>query len=185
MKAQTISIFRFFFLASLLTFAACRRRPQTDPGDILADDLRPGGAGLGTLDGEDWGIPFEDDAHARGDFINRTPVNAAIAPVYFAFDSYRVAPGEVYKVQQAADHLRTNPSHVVIVEGHTDERGSREYNLALGERRALAVRESLVGFGISPERIQTLTYGEEQPAVMGSGESAWSQNRRSEFRIMR
>ncbi len=186
MKAQYFSIFRFFFLASLLTFAACRRRPQTDAGDILdLPDYDPTGGGVGTLDGSDWGIPFEEDDMARRDFINRTPVNAAIAPVYFAFDSYRVAPGEVYKVQQAADHLRSNPAQVVIVEGHTDERGSREYNLALGERRALAVRESLVGFGISPERIQTLSYGEEQPAVMGQGESAWSQNRRSEFRIMR
>ena len=170
-------------VTALLGTTACRRTRQ-GPDDVLNPHI--GGPGIGgTIDDDTWGeIPFED-VEDRGDFLNLTPVSVAISPVYFAFDSYRVAQGEVYKVQQAVDHLRNNPSHVLIVEGHTDERGSREYNLALGERRALAVREALVGFGVAANRIQTLSYGEEQPAVMGSGESAWSQNRRGEFRFMR
>jgi peptidoglycan-associated lipoprotein len=66
----------------------------------------------------------------------------------------------------------------VTVEGHCDERGTREYNLALGERRATAVRNALVALGISPNRIKTISYGKERPAVLGSNEAAWAQNRR-------
>jgi peptidoglycan-associated lipoprotein len=69
----------------------------------------------------------------------------------------------------------------VVIEGHCDERGSREYNLALGERRALAVRAYLVGLGIDATRLQTKSYGEEQPVAMGHDESSWSRNRRAEF----
>jgi peptidoglycan-associated lipoprotein len=105
-------------------------------------------------------------------------------PVYFGYDSSSVTTGETYKVQQVAQHLNANPRHAVIVQGHTDERGSREYNLALGERRALAVRQVLMSLGISPDRIQTLSYGEEMPAVPGFDESAWSMNRRAEFQLM-
>ena len=186
MKNTPSRFFRFFLMSllagALIGASGCRRTGQ-DPDSVL--NLPDGGSRVGTIDDDTWGeIPFED-AMDRGDFLSRTPVSVAISPVYFAFDSYRVAQGEMYKVQQAVDHLRTNPSHVLVIEGHTDERGSREYNLALGERRALAVRETLVGFGISPQRIQTLSFGEEQPAVMGQGESVWSQNRRAEFRFMR
>ena len=77
--------------------------------------------------------------------------------------------------------LRSNAQAGVIVEGHCDERGSREYNLALGERRALAVRAYLIGLGLDPARVQTKSMGEEQPAVFGHDESAWSKNRRVEF----
>lgn len=150
------------------------------------------GAGAGTDGGDpiDWTqvgpgeeLPFD---MTRGElFDNGTPVAHNVSPVYFAFDSYRVAPGEMVKIQMAAEHLRSNPRDVVVVEGHTDERGSREYNLALGERRSLAVRESLVGLGVSPDRIQTLSFGQESPAAAGSGEAVWSLNRRVEFNILR
>ncbi len=151
----------------------------------------PKGANAGVAgDPVDWTRvgPGEELAFdmTRGDrFESGTPVAHNIAPVYFAYDSYRVAPGEMMKIQMAADHLRSNPNDVVVVEGHTDERGSREYNLALGERRSLAVRESLVGLGVSPERIQTLSLGQENPAAAGTGEAAWSMNRRVEFNVLR
>jgi peptidoglycan-associated lipoprotein len=73
------------------------------------------------------------------------------------------------------------PSVIVQVEGHCDERGTQEYNLALGEKRALATREHLIKLGIPADRIITISYGEEMPAIQGGGESAWAQNRRCEF----
>ena len=103
--------------------------------------------------------------------------------VYFAYDSYVLPPHEIAKVDAVGQHLIATPGHVLVVEGHCDERGSNEYNLSLGENRALAVRSYLVNMGISPDRIQTRSYGEEKPAVMGSGESAWSLNRRGEFAL--
>jgi len=105
------------------------------------------------------------------------------SPVYFAFDSYALPPSEVSKVEQVAQHLKQNTSHVLVVEGHCDERGSNEYNLSLGENRALSVRSHLVNLGISADRIQTRSYGEEKPAVAGSGEEAWHLNRRGEFAL--
>ena len=106
-----------------------------------------------------------------------------LAPVYFAFDSYVLPPSEVSKVEQVAQHLQQNAGHVLVVEGNCDERGSNEYNMSLGENRALAVREYLVKLGISADRIQTRSYGEEKPAVAGSGEEAWRLNRRGEFSL--
>lgn len=99
--------------------------------------------------------------------------------VYFAFDSYSLdSRAQETLDRQAALLLRNNGVNVTI-EGHTDERGTREYNLALGERRATAVKDYLVAFGISPARIRTLSYGEERPAVLGSNEAAWAKNRRA------
>ena len=123
---------------------------------------------IGSLDG--WGEP--------------DPVLTAQArAVYFGYDSTQVAGSEYSKLQNVVTLLRQNPSHKLKIEGHCDERGSREYNLALGERRALAVRSFLLGEGISGDRIQPLSLGEEQPADMGHNEAAWRMNRRAEFRF--
>jgi peptidoglycan-associated lipoprotein len=177
MKSFYTRIIFILFAAFVLNASACRRGGRQDPGAVLnQDEFLTGWDDIG-------GIPLADER--SGVFATGTPVAHSISPVYFAFDSYRIAASEMVKVQMAAEHLRTFPRDVVVVEGHTDERGSAEYNLALGERRALAVREALVGLGISPERIQTLSFGEERPAAHGTGEGVWSLNRRSEFRILR
>lgn len=101
--------------------------------------------------------------------------------VYFGFDSYVIPPTEMAKIQAVADHLKSNSGHVLVVEGNTDERGSNEYNLSLGENRAQTVRTALVNLGIMQDRIQTRSFGEEKPAVQGANESAWKMNRRAEF----
>jgi len=103
------------------------------------------------------------------------------APVYFDYDSARIKTSERGKLEQVAEYLRKNPNVGLIVEGHCDERGSREYNLALGERRAQAVRAYLTGLGIDPSRIQTKSYGEEKPVALGHDEASWRLNRRAEF----
>lgn len=101
--------------------------------------------------------------------------------VFFDFDKYDVRADQRGTVEALAAWLDTNPSVTLSIEGHADERGTREYNLALGERRANAVRDYLVALGTNPARLSTVSFGEERPAVLGSNESAWAQNRRGVF----
>jgi len=104
-------------------------------------------------------------------------------PIYFSYDSFDVPASESGKIQIVADFLKSSPNDVIIA-GFTDDRGTEEYNRVLGERRALAVRDALIMQGISGQRLQTVSFGEELPAVPGSGESAYSKNRRAEFGIV-
>jgi peptidoglycan-associated lipoprotein len=104
-------------------------------------------------------------------------------PVYFDYDSAKVRPNEVSKIEAVAAQLKGSSSKLVI-EGHCDERGTAEYNRALGERRAQAVREELVRLGVSADRISTVSYGKERPADTGHDEAAWAKNRRCEFVVV-
>jgi len=101
--------------------------------------------------------------------------------VFFDYDQYNIRADQRDTVQALAAWLDTYPSVTLTVEGHADERGTREYNLALGERRANSVRDYLVALGINPARLSTVSYGEERPAVLGSNDSSWAQNRRGVF----
>jgi peptidoglycan-associated lipoprotein len=98
--------------------------------------------------------------------------------VFFSFDRYDLTPEAQATLQKQAAWLKAYPQVTVVVEGHADERGTREYNLALGERRASSVANYLVALGIDANRIQTISYGKERPAVDGHDETAWAQNRR-------
>ena len=104
--------------------------------------------------------------------------------VYFDFDSSVVKAKERSKAEAVATYLRSHADNKLAIEGHCDERGTEEYNRALGERRALALREYLVNLGIGPDRIRTISWGEDKPAVLGHDESAWSKNRRGEFVLL-
>ena len=99
--------------------------------------------------------------------------------VYFGFDSAELTGDAQTTLDRQAAFLNVNPALVVIVEGHTDERGTREYNLALGDRRATAVRDYLLAKGLNSARIRTVSYGKERPAVSGSNEESWEKNRRA------
>ena len=103
--------------------------------------------------------------------------------ILFAYDSSQVNPEEAGKCEDVAKYTKKNRGGGVIVEGHGDERGSREYNLALGERRALAIRDYLISLGVDPAVIQTKSLGEEMPENMGHDEAAWRLNRRGVFAI--
>lgn len=108
---------------------------------------------------------------------------AELKVLYFDYDRYTLSPEAQAACQFNADILRGRPSLRVVAEGHCDERGTAEYNLALGERRARSVQEFLVGLGMSPDRITTVSYGSELPVDPGHNESAWSQNRRVYLRV--
>jgi peptidoglycan-associated lipoprotein len=123
------------------------------------------------------GLPFDQDPN----YARCTDVD--FAPVYFGFDASQLAPAELSKIEAVAQHLQTKTDRVVIIEGNCDERGSNEYNLSLGDLRAIAIRDYLVTLGIDAQRIQSKSYGEEKPAVTGHGEAAWSKNRRGEFAV--
>ncbi|MEQ9332829.1 peptidoglycan-associated lipoprotein Pal [Thalassobaculum sp.] len=99
--------------------------------------------------------------------------------VFFAFDSSELSSESRTTLEKQAFWLRKYPQSTVTVEGHCDERGTREYNLALGERRAASARDYLVSLGVDPSRVATISYGKERPAVTGSTEEAWAQNRRA------
>ncbi len=98
--------------------------------------------------------------------------------VFFDYDQYDLRAAALGTVEKQARWLKEYGNLNVLIEGHCDERGTREYNLALGEKRAMAVRNYLVALGVSPERIETISYGKERPTALGSNSSAWSQNRR-------
>jgi len=123
------------------------------------------------------GLPFDQDPN----YARCTDVD--FAPVYFGFDASQLAPAELSKIEAVAQHLQTKTDRVVIIEGNCDERGSNEYNLSLGDLRAIAIRDYLVTLGIDAQRIQSKSYGEEKPAVSGHGEGAWAKNRRGEFAV--
>lgn len=98
----------------------------------------------------------------------------------FAFDRFDVADHDIASVHAHADYLKKHPGTKIYINGHTDQRGSREYNIALGERRAKSVTQILISRGVSPNQIKVVSYGAEKPAAQGSDEGAYSKNRRAQ-----
>jgi len=144
-----------------------------DPGLVLGSD--------DVLDGEYAmsGSSFADDP-------TLTEVQGVeFSAVLFGYDSFQLAPREMAKVDEVAAYMNQDRGTKLIVQGHCDERGSREYNLALGDRRALTVRTYLINLGIDAMRVQTQSYGEEMPLDPGHNEAAWRLNRRAEFKLFR
>jgi peptidoglycan-associated lipoprotein len=101
--------------------------------------------------------------------------------IFFDYDKSDLSPEARATVEALAAWMSSYPATTIGIEGHCDERGTREYNLALGERRASAVHDYLVALGVAPNRLSTISYGKERPAVLGSNEESWAQNRRDVF----
>jgi peptidoglycan-associated lipoprotein len=169
MLKQTVRL-TIILCAAVALSAGCKSNKHKlgDTGDLLDGDILDGDIALGSR--------FED-----GERITSVQFDA----VLFAYDSFQIASRELGKVERVGDYMRSHSRVRLVVEGHCDERGSREYNMALGEHRALAVRAHLVGLGIPGERIQTRSYGEEKPVDGGHNDAAWSRNRRVEFALYR
>jgi peptidoglycan-associated lipoprotein len=111
------------------------------------------------------------------------PSEGQFAAVLFDYDSARIRPSEESKLEAVAAYLKANPGKLVV-EGHCDERGTAEYNRALGERRAIAARDELVKLGADTSRMTTISYGKDRPADPGHDETAWAKNRRCEFVVV-
>src|SRR5579862_623863 len=143
----------------MLLLAACAQNPSTN--------ANAGGGGSGT-GGATQAVPG-----SAADFQQNVGDR-----VFFDFDKSAIKAEGQTTLQRQAEWLKKYPNVTVTIEGHCDERGTREYNLALGERRVTAVRNALVALGIPAARMKTISYGKERPAVLGSNEAAWAQNRR-------
>jgi peptidoglycan-associated lipoprotein len=146
---------------------------NTSPFNTLAD------GGLSSVTPTNPG-DLPDDRKLEGRDLDRT--RFANQTVYFEFDRSNVPPDEASKIEQVAGEFKAmTPDYDLLIEGHCDERGTEEYNRALGERRALALREMLIQSGVDSRRVFTKTFGEDRPALLGHDEAAWSKNRRGEF----
>jgi peptidoglycan-associated lipoprotein len=106
-----------------------------------------------------------------------------VRPIYFDFDKAQVRPGDAKILVANAAWLNANPGYLLLIEGHCDERGTNEYNLALGDRRAKATMEFLVAQGVKMDRMSTISYGEERPTCTSHDEACWAKNRRSQFLV--
>ena len=180
---------RFKFLslfAAALLLAACETGPdnQASTGGTgqtgsqtsgSADDLTGDGSGSGT-----GSVSSQNMSGPEPGTQEHLVVNVGDR-VFFGFDQSQLSSEAQATVEKLAAWLKQYPNKQVTIEGHADERGTREYNLALGAQRANAVRDYLIVMGIDPNRVETVSFGEERPAVRGSNEDAWAQNRRAVF----
>ena len=147
-------------LAALLLVSACAETTPSNQNTGANAGGNPAGAQAAT-------------PGSREDFVQNVGDR-----VFFDYDRSDIKAEGRQTLQRQADWLKKYANVTITVEGHCDERGTREYNLALGERRATAVKKILVALGVPANRISTISYGKERPAVVGSNEAAWAQNRR-------
>ncbi len=192
MKSNKLMYLLVIGLTLTLAAAGCKKKPvgvtplpgqRTGAvGGEQAATLPPGGAvgpgeNVSTGGGATAGLDeFEGMAMDRAALAAHT--------VHFDYDSAAVKKSEKSNVAAVADALKSDSTAKLLIEGHCDERGTDEYNRALGERRALALRETLAKQGIDPNRIRTISYGKDRPVAQGHDESAWKQNRRGEFVLL-
>ncbi len=168
-------------LMAVALMAACA---TTFEDEDVTDQPRPGDDDVTTVDviGDDPALdalPMDDEF--RSELTPEERDFLAERVVYFAFDSSTISADDEAIVRAHARYMSRHPDSRVVLEGHTDERGSREYNIGLGERRAQSVRRMLLAQGVSSGQIETVSFGEEQPADLRSNEQAWALNRRVEF----
>jgi peptidoglycan-associated lipoprotein len=158
----------------LIAVGGCGRKksPQITP-DLTADTDSSRTGGVETTSGT--GLP---DINQENVYFQKLQ---EAGTVYFAYDSSQLDPTALATLKQNAETIKQMPNALIQLEGHCDERGTQEYNLALGERRAMAVRDYLIRLGISGDRLVTISYGEEDPVDPGHNEAAWAKNRRVEF----
>ncbi|BBF68469.1 MULTISPECIES: peptidoglycan-associated lipoprotein Pal [Sphingomonas] len=153
---------------AIIALAACSKKP---PAELPP---APGGTGGTTAPSG----PVGSGGPVKGsqeDFV----ASVSSDRIFFGLDQYDVDAEDQATLQSQAAWLQQNPSVRVTIEGHADERGTRDYNIALGERRANAAKNYLASLGIAPGRITTVSYGKERPAALGSDEASWAQNRRA------
>jgi len=175
----------------MLTMLACGEKappvvrpplppPPSSGSEITAAPAGPVTAAPPQPAREPLSVPAEPDRIAATslDDLNR---NSPLKPVFFEYDSSDLSPEGIAALDENGALLKRNATWTVTIEGHCDERGTAEYNLALGEKRAVGTRAYLISIGISADRLRTVSYGKEFPFDPGHDESAWSKNRRAHF----
>jgi len=171
---NTSKLILIALLAGMVAVSGCNKKNRK------AEGADAGAAASGT------GTGFGPDGKPLGDWQSGASVDLLSEKrVYFAYDSSELDADSQAIAEAHAAYLSSNPSTRVVLEGHADERGTREYNLALGERRAQSVADVFVALGVSAANIENVSYGEENPVAEGHDESAWRLNRRVEIRYDR
>ena len=167
------------FTGALLVFflAACSTTPK-DTADSSGSGSSTSSSEVSTSGSDDSGETSSESASIEPGSQEDLIVNVGDR-VFFNYDSSELDSDAQELLQDQVAWLKQHSNVSVIIEGHCDERGTREYNLALGEKRAQSVKNYLISLGISSERVATISYGKERPAVVGSNDGAWAQNRRS------
>jgi len=161
-------------LAAVALLGACESASQNAGSTSGTGDVQP--AEIYTTPGVTGGATVMKNVPGSQDDLEEQ----VGARAYFDFDQYSLTGAARAILDKQAAWLQANPSVNVTIEGHADERGTRDYNLALGDRRANAVKDYLVALGVNPARMKTISYGKERPRALGSNEAAWAQNRRTE-----
>ena len=158
----------------LVVIAGCSKKPKPTPIEPKPPEIEQAAPAAEPEK------PVVDEAGAR-----RRRIQARIAevfqPVYFAYDQSTLSPEATATLQEIGKLMKEVPEISARIEGHADERGTNEYNLALGERRARAVQDYLTSYGVFSSKLSILSYGEEKPAIDAHDEASWSKNRRAEF----
>lgn len=175
---------KMVLLMSVVAFlSACGSAVKLDKvpvEDKSGQSVNAGSVGTGTNDGA--GVAKSNVATVTLDNNAQDPaLSAALKTVYFDYDSFVIRAEFQSTLEAHAKYLKADKSRKVSIEGHTDERGGREYNLALGQKRAEAVRKALQFQGVSDAQMEAISYGKEKPAVLGNSEAALEKNRRAEF----
>ncbi|MFH1489047.1 MAG: peptidoglycan-associated lipoprotein Pal [Pseudomonadota bacterium] len=194
-KTLIMSLAVAFVFSSMLMMASCaKKQVKVDEGakpSAPAQMEKKGGEGAPKMGDDDAARRAEAERQARLRELERAQKLRGEIQVfesehiYFDFDKSELKEPAKAVLIKKAGWLRENPKYMVRIEGHCDERGTNEYNLALGERRANAAWKFMNALGVSGDRLSTISYGEERPADPGHKETAWSKNRRDEFKLIK
>ena len=180
MKIMKLIHLLAFALAITLAATGCKHKPVgVTPiprgREGMVADVGPGGT-----------VPGGGPTAGLGEFEGMAMDRDALAAytIHFAYDSAAIRHSEQSNLQAVATALKADPGTKLLIEGNCDERGTEEYNRALGERRALAAREALAKQGVDPSRVRTISYGKDKPVDPGHDEAAWAKNRRDDFVLL-
>lgn len=189
-----MKMWKHLFLALMVvavvvtTGAGCSLFDNSDPKQLTGTIPPPIGGdpddlGINGKDPKGWGTGADPSTLGKipGEFSADPRYAGLLKPVYFDFDKDNIKAGEQGKIAAGAKFLQEHADSVMIIEGNCDDRGTEEYNRALGERRAIAVRNALQAAGVQDDRMKTISYGKDRPAVDGTSEEARAKNRRGEL----
>jgi peptidoglycan-associated lipoprotein len=172
----------FFVSIALLSSGCAKKKVAVTPAVQPAPVVEPIDRGAGM--GSDESLDSKPRADQYGAVLEGRTTGPML-PIYFEFDQYNVREDQRDRMRTNAEYLSGNTSVRIRIEGNCDERGTNEYNMALGERRAVSAKKYLVNMGVSADRLETISYGEEKPLNFGHDDLAWSQNRRADFVAIR
>jgi peptidoglycan-associated lipoprotein len=189
-----ICLLALISILSLGLLAGCGKKPvRGGEGEALVtEQIGESAVGLGGMPGAEVGMGETEiqgeamgTAAGFGESISEGRTSAPMHPIYFDFDRFNIRDDMKPVMEENALFLLDNPEVMIEIQGNCDDRGTNEYNLAIGERRAKSAQAYLVNLGVNPDRIGTVSFGEERPLDPGQNEEAWAKNRRDDFVIIK